>query len=74
MTREQFQLTLRSFYKRRPFQPFTLELVSGGRVEVNHPEALTQQHALLVHRSAKGLYSVFPSASVTRFIDGTSPA
>lgn len=71
MTREQFQLALRAFYKRKPFQPFQLELISGSRVGVSHPEALTIQHELLVHRNTQGTHSVFSYESVVRFVDGT---
>jgi hypothetical protein len=71
MTRDKFQLVLRSFNKRRPFQPFTLELVSGGRIAVIHPEALTQQRDLLVFRSTKGTHHVFDYATVVQFIEGT---
>jgi hypothetical protein len=40
MRQENFDLVLNRFLGQKPFRPFTLELISGGRVEVNHPEAL----------------------------------
>lgn len=73
MTRKSFDKVLRSFHGRRPFQPFTLELISGSRLEINHPEAVRQrsQDDLLVYRSTSGIHSVFDCESVVRFIDGT---
>ena len=69
-------MALRAFSKRQPFQPFTVELVSSSRIEVNHPEVL-HRHGdteLLVYRSNSGTHSVFDCASVVRFIDGTGIA
>jgi len=70
MTLERFQLVLRSFSRRKPFQPFTLELNSGGLIEVIHPEALALQHDLVVYRSTKGIHHVFEYESVAQFIEG----
>lgn len=72
MTREQFQLALRAFYKRRPFLPFVLELASGSRVMVSHPESLLRQGELLLHRGLDGVHSVFSYESITRFVDSTN--
>jgi hypothetical protein len=40
MTREQFTQTLTSFLRRRPFQPFTVVLADGERLEIDNPEAV----------------------------------
>ena len=48
MAPETFKTVLANFLKQRPFTPFTLELVSGSRIEVNHPEALTLYETLVV--------------------------
>lgn len=37
MTPEQFDETLRSFVKRRPFFPFVVELVDGRRILIPDP-------------------------------------
>lgn len=71
MTPEQFIKVLRGFLKRKYFHPFTLELVSGSRIEVNHPEALWLEKELIVCRSTSGVQSVFAYESVVRFIDAT---
>jgi hypothetical protein len=58
--------------KQRPFRPFTLELISGGRVEVNHPEALqVHSNGLLVCRSTTHNRSAFEVGSVIRFTTAT---
>jgi hypothetical protein len=63
---------LRAFLALRPFQPFTLELISGGRLEVNHPEALEfYPDDLIMCKSTMGTRSVFEVASVIRFITAT---
>lgn len=71
MTRAQFLAVLRAFLKRKYFHPFTLELDSGSRIEVNHPEALRLEKELIVCRSTSGVQSVFEYESVVRFIDAT---
>jgi hypothetical protein len=71
MTQKDFQKVLTAFCKRSPFRPFTLELLNGSRVEVNHPEALRQQGDLLIYKSTSGIQSVFGYESVIRFIDST---
>ena len=37
---ENFSNALRAFARRAPFKPFVVELVSGERIVVEHPEAL----------------------------------
>jgi hypothetical protein len=49
----------------------TLELVSGSRIEVNHPEALTLYDELVMCVSTSTGRSVFEYAGVVRFIEGT---
>lgn len=73
MTWDSLEMALRAFYKRRPFQPFTLELASGSRIEVNHPEVLRRHRDtdLLLYRSTSGLHSIFDCGSVVRLIGGT---
>jgi hypothetical protein len=36
MTEEEFDQTVRSFVKRRPFMPFVVELLDGQRIIVPH--------------------------------------
>jgi hypothetical protein len=38
MTAEEFDQTLRTWTKRRPFLPFVVELLNGERITIEHPE------------------------------------
>lgn len=49
MSPDIFAMILKAFLRRRPFLPFTLELFSGTKLEVNHPEALTLHKQYRVH-------------------------
>jgi hypothetical protein len=40
MTKEDFQQQMRAFLRQRPFQPFTVVLDTGQRIEVDVPEAV----------------------------------
>jgi hypothetical protein len=72
MTQDNFDKILRAFLALKPFRPFTLELVSGGRVEVNHPEALKlYASGLIACKSTMGNRSVFEVDSIIRFITAT---
>lgn len=70
MTPENFKIALRTFAKRKPFRPYTVELLSGSRIEVDHPEALVLQGDVAVYISPKQVPSVFDSGSVSRFVRG----
>ncbi len=63
-----FDPTLRGLSRRSPFQPFTVELNNGGRIEVDHPEALVFRGGLAVFVSAEGEPSLFDHQSVSRLI------
>jgi hypothetical protein len=40
MDRDAFDSAIRTFKHRSPFRPFTLAMVNGDRLEVDHPDAL----------------------------------
>ena len=42
MDRETFDATIRTFKHRTPFRPFTISLVNGERLEVDHPDAISR--------------------------------
>ncbi|HUY35435.1 MAG TPA: hypothetical protein VMV69_22010 [Pirellulales bacterium] len=69
MIENNFQQSLQAFARRRPFKPFTVELVSGDRFVVDHPEALAQRGAVAVYIDREGRYSLFDSASVSQLTD-----
>ena len=68
MTKDNFIRLIQSVNRRRPWKPYTLELLSGSRVEVNHPEALQADGELWVCSSTTGLRTVFECSAIVRFI------
>ncbi|MBL8795318.1 MAG: hypothetical protein JNM56_15540 [Planctomycetia bacterium] len=72
MTPANFNRVVRRFNQRTPFHPFTLELLSGARLEVNHPEAMrVYRNGLIRVRSSSSVYSVFEVTEIVRFISAT---
>ena len=73
MTLNHFRTALRSFAKQVPFRPFYVELISGSRIAVEHPEALTIDKTrfgfVLIHRRPTGQYTVFEVAEVACLIE-----
>jgi len=49
MRREAFREAILEFRRRRPFRPFTVELIGGSRFIVSHPEALTIGNSMTTH-------------------------
>ena len=71
MTGESFEKSLRALVRRRPFQPFTVELVSGDRFEVDHPEALVYRGGLAVYVTPEGVPTLFDYEGVSQLIGAT---
>ena len=63
-----FDRTLRGMARQSPFQPFTVELNNGARVEVDHPEALVFRGGLAVFVNSDGDPSLFDHQSVSRLV------
>jgi hypothetical protein len=68
MTSEHFQTTIRAFQNRKPFRPYLVELVSGDRVVVDHPEALVVRGGVGVFVSADGAPVIFDHEGVSQVI------
>lgn len=66
MTPKNFERTLRAFQRRAPFRPFTVELVSGDRFQVDHPEALVLRDGVAVFVAAGGVPTLFDHESVSQ--------
>ena len=69
MVAESFAQTLRAFARRRPFKPFTVELVSGDRIEVEHPEALVFRGSVAVYFSPQNEIAIFDHEGVAQLSD-----
>jgi hypothetical protein len=67
MTHDQFLFVLRYLKRRQPFRPFWIELLSGDRIHVIHPETLDEQAGLFLHGAPSGEYRIFTEESVCQF-------
>ena len=68
MVAEHFQTTIRAFQRRSPFKAYVVELVSGERVRVDHPEALVIRGGVAVFVNAEGAPSIFDHEGVSQVI------
>jgi hypothetical protein len=68
MTAEHFQTAIRACQRRAPFHPYVVELVSGDRVRVDHPEALVIRGGVAVFLSADGAPAIFDHEGVSQII------
>lgn len=68
MNHEDFLRALAVFNNRRPFKSFKIELSSGDRFAVVHPEALRRSGNLFVHVSTDHTNRLFDAASVSHFL------
>jgi hypothetical protein len=72
MLAENFAQSLNGFYRRRPFRPFEIELVSGDRIRIEHPEALAiRRRGLAVYVDLNGSYTLLDNESVCSLRDVT---
>jgi len=68
MTNDNFERTLRAFQRRTPFKVFTVELVSGNRFQVDHPEALVLRDGIAVYVARGGVPVLFDHESVSQVL------
>ena len=73
MTSEHFERTLRAFQRRTPFRTFTVALVNGDRVQVDHPEALIVRGGVAVFVAASGTPTLFDHESVSEPVGEPAP-
>ena len=69
MNEDNARLALQAFHRRRPFKPFLVELMTGDRVLVAHPEALSWRGTVLYFISPQDLVRLFDHASVCQVLD-----
>ena len=77
MERDTFDSAIRTFKHRRPFQPFTIAMVDGDRVEVDHPEAVVVRDGTAIYVAPGGTPIIFDHEGVSQVIGdlaGRSPA
>ncbi len=69
MTMENFQKVLRAMIRRQPFKPFTVELNTGNRIEIDHPEATVMREGAAIFIGPGFVPVYFDHNSVTQIID-----
>lgn len=69
MRRATFATALRSFTNRRHFQPFVVELRTGFRLLVRHPEALVLRGDVAVFVRRSFTHRLFDASSVNQLCE-----
>lgn len=66
MERESFEPSLHAFVRRVPFQPFTVELITGVKLPVDQPESLVVRANLAMYVASDGNMTLFDQLSMSR--------
>ena len=69
MTAEHFETTLDVLMSIRPFKPFTVELNTGQRIEIDHPRAVSSRDGHALFWSPGGVPVFFDHESVNQIIN-----
>lgn len=64
MDRKTFDSTMRSFKYRKPFRPFTMAIVDGDRVKVDHSEALVVRDGMAIFAALTEQFTLAQTAIV----------
>jgi hypothetical protein len=67
-----FDRMLKALARRTPFRPFSVELVSGDRFEVVHPEALVFRNGYAFYLNPDGDWAFFDYEGVAQFHGATN--
>ena len=68
MQQDHFDEALKAFKHRSPYRPFTIALVNGDRLEVDHPDALVVRGGVAVYLSPGGVPVILDYEGVSQFI------
>ena len=68
MAPQSFENALKALQQRKPFRPFTVELVSGDRFEVDFPNALVIRDGVAVFIGPGGVPVLFDHKCVNQLI------
>ncbi len=72
MDRETFANTIRAFKHRAPFRPFTVGMVNGDRLEVDHPDALAVRDGMALFAAPGNVPAIFDHEGVSQVIGDLS--
>ena len=68
MDRDTFDRTIRAFKHRTPFQPFTVAMTNGDRVEIDFPDAVLVREGVVLYAGPGGVPHVFDYEGVSQVI------
>jgi hypothetical protein len=68
MDRETFDSTILTFKHRKPFRPFTVAMVDGDKLEVDHPDALAVRDGVALFVAPGRVPVVFDHEGVSQVI------
>ena len=68
MDRDTFSGTIRAFKHRTPFRPFTVAMVNGDRLEVDHPDALAVRDGLALFAAPGNVPAIFDHEGVSQVV------
>jgi hypothetical protein len=66
--RDTFDSTIREFKHRTPFRSFTVAMVNGDRLEVDHPDALAVRDGVALFAGPGGVPVVFDHEGVSQVV------
>ena len=69
MTVDHFEESLDVLISIRPFKPFTVELNTGQRIEIDHPRAISSRGGHAIFTSPGGVLIMFDHESVNQIIN-----
>lgn len=72
MDRHTFDEMLQFYKERKPFRPFTLIMVSGDRLEVDHGGALGVRDGVALYVASGGVPIAFDSEGVSHVVGDLS--
>ena len=68
MDRHTFDGTVRAFKDRTPFRPFSVAMVNGDRLEIDHPDALVVRDGVALFVAPGGIPVIFDHEGVSQFV------
>jgi hypothetical protein len=68
MDRDTFDGSIRTFKRRTPFRPFTVAMVNGDRLEVDHPDALAVRDGVALYVGPGGVPVIFDHEGVSQVV------
>ena len=68
MNRDTFDSTIRAFKDRMPFRPFSIAMVNGDRLEIDHSDAMVVRDGVALFVGPGGVPVVFDHEGVSQVV------